>query len=154
LQRLGLGVIASPGSPAASVGGGTPPSTTFSIPTFRVDLEREVDLIEEIARRYGVEKIPATSPPGPIAANQFDAVPDEIAEVRRILTGLGLNEAQGQTLVSSAELRMRNAESVLLHNPLSADMDMLRPSLLPGLIHSLRHNLARKNNDVALFEIG
>jgi phenylalanyl-tRNA synthetase beta chain len=67
---------------------------------------------------------------------------------------LGLNEAQGQTLVSSAEFGMRSTESVMLANPLSSDMDMLRPSLLPGLIHSLRHNVARKNYDVALFEIG
>ena len=49
---------------------------------------------------------------------------------------------------------MRSAESVMLANPLSSDMDVLRPSLLPGLIHSLRHNVSRKNYDVALFEIG
>ena len=127
---------------------------TFRIPTFRVDLKREVDLIEEVARLYGVDKIPSTPPRGAIGANAFDAVYDEIAEARRILTGLGLNEAQGQTLISSAECGMRNAECVALENPLSADMDVLRPSLLPGLLHSLRHNLSRKNDDVALFEIG
>ena len=49
---------------------------------------------------------------------------------------------------------IQNAEFVLLANPLSSDMDVLRPSLLPGLIHSLQHNLSRKNYDVALFEIG
>jgi len=70
------------------------------------------------------------------------------------LSGLGLNEAQGQTLISSAEFGMRSAESVMLANPLSSDMDVLQPSLLPGLIHSLRHNVSRKNYDVALFEIG
>jgi len=65
-----------------------------------------------------------------------------------------LNEAQGQTLISSAEFGMRSAESVMLANPLSSDMDVLRPSLLPGLIHSLRHNVSHKNYDVTLFEIG
>jgi phenylalanyl-tRNA synthetase beta chain len=70
------------------------------------------------------------------------------------LSGLGLNEAQGQTLVSNAECRMKNEELVALANPLSSDMDVLRPSLLPGLIHSLRHNVTRKNYDVALFEVG
>ena len=45
-------------------------------------------------------------------------------------------------------------EAVVLANPLSSDMDMLRPSLLPGLIYSLRHNVSRKNYDVAMFEIG
>jgi len=66
-----------------------------------------------------------------------------------------LSEAQGQTLVSKAEVRgINESDIVALANPLSSDMDVLRPSLLPGLIHSLRHNLTRKNNDVALFEIG
>src|SRR5581483_11559118 len=69
--------------------------------------------------------------------------------------GLGLNEAQGQTLIAKSEVRSQKSEEIiLLANPLSSDMDVLRPSLLPGLIHSLRHNISRKNYDVALFEIG
>ena len=129
-------------------------SATFSIPTFRVDLKREVDLIEEIARLYGVDKIPSTAPRGAVGANAFDAVYDQLADVRRLLTGLGLNEAQGQTLVSGANCRLPEAEVVKLANPLSSDMDVLRPSLLPGLLDTLRHNLHRKNHDVALFEMG
>jgi phenylalanyl-tRNA synthetase beta chain len=121
---------------------------------FRVDLKREADLIEEIARLHGVDKIPATPPRGAIGSNPFDAVHDEIAEARRILTGLGLNEAQGQTLVSSAECRVTSAEVVALANPLSSDMDVLRPSLLPGLLNILHHNLSHKNGDLALFEVG
>jgi phenylalanyl-tRNA synthetase beta chain len=131
-----------------------PGECTFTIPTWRVDLKREVDLIEEIGRLYGVEKVPAAPPRNTIGTNAFDSIYDQIAEARRILTGLGLNEAQGQTLISSAEFGVRNAESVMLSNPLSSDMDVLRPSLLPGLIHSLRHNVSRKNYDVALFETG
>jgi phenylalanyl-tRNA synthetase beta chain len=66
-----------------------------------------------------------------------------------------LNEAQGQTLVGKSEVRgTKDEEIVALANPLSSDMDVLRPSLLPGLIHSLRHNVSRKNHDVALFEVG
>ena len=137
-----------------SVTGSEGATASFEIPTFRVDIKREVDLIEEIARLHGVEKIPATPPRGAIGANAYDAVHDQIAEARRILAGLGLNEAQGQTLVGNAECRMQNAELVALANPLSSDMDVLRPSLLPGLIHSLRHNVSRKNYDVALFEVG
>jgi phenylalanyl-tRNA synthetase beta chain len=129
-------------------------TATFEIPTFRVDLKREVDLIEEIARLHGVEKIPATPPRGAIGANAFDAVHDQIAEARRVLAGLGLNEAQGQTLVSNSDCRMENVELAALANPLSSDMDVLRPSLLPGLLHSLRHNVSRKNYDLALFEVG
>ena len=134
---------------------GNPQSAVFSIPTFRVDLKREVDLIEEIARLHGVDKIPSTAPRGAVGAHSFDAVYDEIAAVRRLLTGLGLNEAQGQTLIGKSEVRSQKSEEIVaLSNPLSSDMDALRPSLLPGLIHSLRHNLNRKINDVALFEIG
>jgi phenylalanyl-tRNA synthetase beta chain len=132
-----------------------PDVASFRVPTWRVDMKREVDLIEEVGRLYGIEKIPSTPPRGALGTNAFDAVYDQIGEARRILTGLGLNEAQGQTLISKTEVRTTNeAEIVALANPLSSDMDVLRPSLLPGLIHSLRHNLTRKNNDVALFEIG
>ncbi len=152
LGQLGLKAV---GRKARPVGAGAAPEpVTFQIPTFRVDLKREVDLIEEIARLHGVDKIPATPPRGAIGANAFDSVHDEIAEARRILTGLGLNEAQGQTLVSSDECQVTSDEVVALANPLSSDMDVLRPSLLPGLIHSLRHNVSHKNYDVALFEIG
>lgn len=131
-----------------------PGECTFRIPTWRVDLKRAVDLIEEVGRLYGVDKIPSTPPRGAIGANEYDGIHDQIAEARRLLCGLGLNEAQGQTLVSGAEWRGAGAEIVALANPLSADMDVLRPSLLPGLLQSLRHNVSRKNYDVALFEVG
>ena len=143
LTKLGLKLIEQ-----------TPGICTFAIPSWRVDLKREVDLIEEVARLYGIEKIPATPPRGALGTNDYDSVHDQLAEARRILSGLGLNEAQGQTLVSSAECRVPSEGIVALANPLSSDMDVLRPSLLPGLIHSLRHNVSRKNADVALFEVG
>lgn len=127
---------------------------TFLIPAWRVDLKRETDLIEEIERLYGVEKVPPTAPRGALGSNAFDAMHDEMAEVRRILCGLGLNEAQGQTLVGNAECRMKQEELVALANPLSSDMNVLRPSLLPGLLNILRHNVSRKNHDIALFEVG
>jgi phenylalanyl-tRNA synthetase beta chain len=152
LGQLGLGSAARK---ARSVDDTRPPEPlTLRVPTFRVDLKREADLIEEVARLHGVDKIPSTPPRGAIGANAFDAVHDQIAEARRILCALGLNEAQGQTLVANADCGTRNAEWVKLANPLSSDMDVLRPSLLPGLLAILRHNLARKNNDVALFEVG
>ncbi len=142
LTKLGLAVTEQ-----------SPGMCAFQVPTWRVDLKRQVDLIEDIERLYGVEKVPATPPRHAIGRNDYDAVYDQIAEARTLLTGLGLNEAQGQTLISDTECRMPN-ELVPLANPLSSDMNVLRPSLLPGLIHSLRHNVSRKNYDVALFEIG
>ena len=136
------------------VTGQSPGECTFGIPTFRVDLKRDVDLIEEIGRMYGVDKIPATPPRHAIGSNAFDAVYDAATEARRLLTGLGLNEAQGQTLIAHDESGMKSEGQAPLANPLSSDMDVLRPTLLPGLIHSLRHNISRKNYDAALFEIG
>jgi phenylalanyl-tRNA synthetase beta chain len=127
---------------------------TFEIPSFRVDLKREVDLIEEVARLFGVDKIPSTPPRGGMGQNAYDAVHDQLAEARRLLTGLGLNEAQSQTLISGSEFDLPSVEWVRLSNPLSSDMDALRPSLLPGLVASLRHNATHRNNDVTLFEIG
>src|SRR6185436_5546685 len=76
-------------------------------------------------------------------------------EARRILTGLGLHEAQGQTLMAKSLAHGPKEEDVVaLANPLSSDMDVLRPSLLPGLLDALRRNLHHKTGDVALFEIG
>jgi len=152
LGQLGLKAVSRKARPVGATG--APEPVTFQIPTFRVDLKREADLIEEVVRLYGVDKIPATPPRGAIGSNAFDTVHDQLAEARALLTGLGLNEAQGQTLIANAECRKPMAELVPLANPLSADMDVLRPSLLPGLMHSLRHNVSRKNYDVALFEIG
>jgi phenylalanyl-tRNA synthetase beta chain len=143
LERLGLSRIGE---------------STFRVPTFRVDLKSEVDLIEEIARLHGVDKIPATPPRGAIGSHPFDVVHDQIAEARRILTGLGFCEAQGQTLISEAAAGLLTGTSggqlAGLQRPLSSDMNVLRPSLLPGLLDALRHNIARQNPDVALFEIG
>jgi len=144
LNKLGLETVSQ-----------QPGEATFRVPSWRVDMKREVDLIEEVGRLYGIDKIPSTPPRGALGSNSFDSVYDQIGEARRILAGLGLNEAQGQTLIGKSEIRNANDETIVaLANPLSSDMDVLRPSLLPGLIHSLRHNVSRKNYDVALFEIG
>ena len=123
-----------------------PQSCEVEVPTFRVDLEREVDLIEEVCRIYGVEKIPATMQPARPAASEFDAQWDTRARVRQILAALGFHEAQNQTLGEQGDLK--------LQNPLNADQRALRPSLVPGLLANLRTNVSRHEYDVRLFEIG
>ena len=154
LQRLGLEVETAPGL-TPSTGVLLPQATVFRVPSFRVDLKREIDLIEEVARLYGVDKIPAAPPRGAVGANPYDAVHDQLAEARRILTGLGLFEAQGQTLISDAAGKLMTGGALVpLSNPLSSDMNVLRPSLLPGLLDALRHNLSHKTYDAALFEVG
>src|ERR1017187_625674 len=154
LQRLGLEIDTAAGI-GPSTGMRMPHTTVFRVPSFRVDLKREIDLIEEVARLYGVDKIPATAPRGAIGTNAYDAVHDQLADARRILTGLGLFEAQGQTLISDTAAKLMPGNALVpLSNPLSSDMNVLRPSLLPGLLDALRPNLSHKTYDVALFEVG
>ena len=78
LRRLGLEIVSESDAE----------SCTVRVPTFRVDLKREVDLVEEITRLYGVEKIPATAPRGAIGSHAYDAVHDLLAGARRLLSGL------------------------------------------------------------------
>lgn len=148
LQQLGLEKVAAGDLPEGAA--------AFRIPSHRLDLKREVDLVEEIARLYGVDQIPSTPPRCAVGSNAFDSVYDQLDQVRRLLTGLGLCEAQGQTLISDIPAKLFAPVDAItpLANPLSADMNVLRPSLAPGLLETLRHNLHRKTNDLALFEVG
>ncbi|MCX7825293.1 MAG: phenylalanine--tRNA ligase subunit beta [Verrucomicrobiae bacterium] len=128
------------------------------VPTFRVDLQREADLIEEIGRIHGLDKIPSVvsraAPSAPNADPQFD----RLRLVRQVLTGLGFEEAQNQTLVSpaiAALTPLAEGESLVkLENPLNEDLSVLRPGLLPGLAQNLRTNVSRQTLDARLFEIG
>ncbi len=155
LGQLGLKVV---GRKPRPVGDSDPTEpVTLAIPTFRPDLKREADLIEEVCRLHGVDTIPAVLPRGARGANEYDPIHDQLAQARQLLSGLGLHEAQGQTLIADSAAALVQAASpgaVALANPLSSDMNVLRPSLLPGLIESLKHNLSRQNQDVALFEVG
>jgi phenylalanyl-tRNA synthetase beta chain len=150
LARLGLNPPSGAAAPASD-------ALTVEVPSFRVDLKREADLIEEVARLFGVERIPTTTPRGAIGTHPFDSIFDELTEARGILNGLGLDEAQGQTLISARTPRptpVSDRLSLALENPLSSDMDQLRPTLLPGLLDSVRHNLHQRNTTIRLFEIG
>ncbi len=145
LRRLDLEVLGQ-----ESVSGGV----TVRIPSYRVDLKREIDLIEEICRLYGVDKIPSRAPSGIVGTHPYDIIHDQLGEAR-YLTGLGLDEIQGQTLLPESLAQLSAAGAIIpLANPLSSDMNVLRPSLLPGLIDALQRNVNRKNEDLALFEIG
>lgn len=128
---------------------------TFTIPTFRVDLKKEIDLIEEVVRLHGVDRVASTPPRQALGSHAFDGRYDELMEVRRLLTGLGLNESQGQTLIGKDAAGVgAGTEVVPLANPLSSDMDVLRPSLVPGLLDILAKNVRHKNRDLAFFEVG
>jgi phenylalanyl-tRNA synthetase beta chain len=154
LHLTQLGLRPAVRKPRSTDAEGDPEPVAWVVPSWRVDLKREVDLIEEVARLHGVDRLPSTPPRGAKGSHPFDATYDVLMEVRRWLVGLGLHEALGQTLVNDALARDVSGAAVALANPLSHDMNTLRPSLLPGLIDTLRHNRLRKNHDVQLFEMG
>ena len=129
-------------------------SVLFRIPTSRVDLKSEVDLIEEVVRIFGVDKVPSTPPRGCVGSHPFDTVHDAFEEIRTILIGLGLYESQTQTLVAGKALGPIGINQVELEYPLSSEQDKLRTSLLPGLINVLKHNANHEVADLAMFEIG
>jgi phenylalanyl-tRNA synthetase beta chain len=128
------------------------------IPTFRVDLLREVDLIEEAGRHYGFDKLAATFPVVTTPAPPPDPrIPrDEL--VRRIMTAAGLSEAVTfgfiEAKAAGTFAATGSPPAVTLANPLSAKFDTLRPSLIPGLVDAVAHNRRHGSDDVRLFEIG
>jgi phenylalanyl-tRNA synthetase beta chain len=127
-------------------------------PTFRPDLEREVDLIEEIARLHGFESIPATLPAA-TTAPPSPAPAGVLAErVRDGLASAGLDEAISMGFTSPARiaaLRLpQAARAVAVTNPMRPEQAMMRTSLLANLLPALAHNLAHGVKDVRIFEVG
>ena len=146
-------------------------------PTFRVDLLREADLIEEVGRHYGFDKLAATFPVMTQPAPPPDPRIPRDRLVRRVLTAAGFSEAvtfgfieakavdnfrmepQSSLSAQSRDLSAVSAispveQTVSIANPLSAKFDTLRPSLLPGLVDAVAHNRRHGRRDVQLFEIG
>jgi phenylalanyl-tRNA synthetase beta chain len=128
-------------------------------PTFRVDLLREADLIEEVGRHYGFDKVEPTFPPMTMAAPAPDPRIPRDQSVRRMLTAAGLSEAVTFGFIEAAAAAAFAGEAgtaalVGVANPLSATFDTLRPSLLPGLVDAVAHNRRHGRRDVGLFEIG
>jgi phenylalanyl-tRNA synthetase beta chain len=129
---------------------------TVAVPSFRQrDVSREIDLVEEVCRLWGYDKVPATMPASTIAANTPDST---LATVIRILSGSGLNEAWVSSLTNEQMVFGSDGSaadgSVRVLNPLSADHQVLRKSLLPGLVQTAAYNVARGAERVWLFEIG
>jgi phenylalanyl-tRNA synthetase beta chain len=127
----------------------------ITAPSSRFDIEREEDLIEEVARIFGYDNIPTATPAGALAlAAEPETRIGELA-LREQLAARGYHEAVNLSFVS-AELLARwslAGQGVPLANPLSADLAVMRPSLLPGLVEALRHNRARQQERVRLFEV-
>jgi len=125
----------------------------WKIPSYRRDLERDVDLIEEVVRAYGVNKVPGTDRSRFTASSAADHSHDLESAFRARLVAHGLSEARTSKLIPrSASAFSENA--IELRNPLSEDHVALRPSLISGLLEVLERNVRAGAETVAIFEIG
>jgi phenylalanyl-tRNA synthetase beta chain len=123
------------------------------LPSWRLDLEREIDLIEEVARVYGYNRFADTLPSFAGAVVELPHVEQE-RTIRETLRALGFTEAVSSTFVSAEEAGVFGGGGVAMGNPLSAEAGMLRPSLAPGMATMLALNLHRDVGVVRLFEMG
>ena len=143
----------------ASLGFALQATTTgldVTVPTRRVDVRREVDLIEEVARHYGLDNLPVTFPALAGAAPASDPRIARARQLRTVLTASGFSEAVTFGFISEAAATPFAAagDLVPIANPLSETFAVLRPSALPGIIDAVAHNRRREQRDVRLFEIG
>jgi len=127
---------------------------TCVVPSHRVDITREIDLVEEVARHYGYERFPLRLPAtlGEPSHNALNAEKEE--RVRSLLLGLGYDETISNVMVSRSTEIYGNAAAVALTNPLSEEAAVLRTSLVPGLLDAVQWNLNRGQNNIRIFEIG
>ncbi len=150
LDSIGLNVSA----------GDSPSRLQVTVPSFRPDLEREVDLIEEVARLYGYEHIPTTMPVGTVDAPQAPLRQQLQKQLRDTMVAKGFSEAMNYSFISTEALAKlglpaddQRLEQVKLLNPLTEDQSVMRTSLVPSLLDSVARNLAYRSNDLRLFEL-
>ncbi|MEA2532254.1 MAG: phenylalanyl-tRNA synthetase beta chain, partial [Actinomycetota bacterium] len=148
LRRLGLNPVVEDGK------------IRVTVPTRRPDLRAEWDLVEEIARLTGYDRIPSRIPSG-ARVGGLNRPQKLQRRVRNLLTGAGLFEAVTSALIGPADLDRMGyppehpaRKALRLTNPLTVDESILRQSLLPGLVTSAARNVARRNLCVRLFEVG
>ena len=126
----------------------------MQIPSWRLDIEREIDIIEEIARLHGYDKFANTLP---AYSGEVRDLPDahKDARLRSSLLALGYDEAISLTFISKDDARrFSKAAELDLANPLSDEASVMRTSLVPGMLNMLAYNLNRGSESVRLFEAG
>ncbi len=125
-------------------------------PSWRFDISIEADLIEEIARIYGYDKLPVATPNMPLQTTVPREVITPLAKIKQFMTGRDYFEAITYSFVDAELQKLVNPvdPGVPVSNPISADMGMMRTSLLTGLLLALKHNLNRQQLRLRLFETG
>lgn len=149
LVELGFGV--------AGFGG---EKLTVDVPSWRPDVEGEADLVEEVVRIHGLEHVLPTPLPRPVAVAEpiLTETQNRLRLAKRALAARGLNEAVTWSFIPEDQARLFGAENAIarltVENPISADLNTMRPSILPGLIAAVGRNVDRGFAHVALFEAG
>jgi phenylalanyl-tRNA synthetase beta chain len=139
---------------------GSAQQSTWTIPSYRLDLQRGVDLVEEIARVIGLERVPSKFTAAFASGDATDRQYDHAMQLRQALAHRGFNEAQTLRLIATHQLSDSlgsadpAAAAAALKNPLSEDHTTLRPSIVPGLIASAAHNIRQGISRLRLFELG
>jgi phenylalanyl-tRNA synthetase beta chain len=146
-------ILAALGFQAVEEGAG---QVTYEVPRARVDVEREEDLLEEVARVYGYDNIPARLPRGLPELAPEPAHADAERRMRHALAGAGLDEVVNYSFVAPRSLEVLGGKEapVALLNPLSAEQSVMRTSLLPGLLENLSRSVRHQVESVALYETG
>lgn len=132
----------------------------WKIPSFRRDLDRSIDLVEEVARVYGLDNVPSHNRATFSPASKADEAYDFMRSIQNRLASLGFFETRNLKLVSGAQLaddlatNHRGMSPVRLKNPLNDEQDYLRPGLVPGLLASASRNQRFGRADLRLFETG
>ena len=135
---------------------GSPDHWHVTLPSWRLDLEREIDLIEEVARVYGYNRFANTLPTFAGAVHQLPSAAAE-STLRKTLIASGFHEAISSTFTSAEDANLTAPQpglAVALGNPLSAQAGIMRPSLIAGMLAMIAGNLHRDVPNVRLFEIG
>ena len=152
-DEVATGVLRALGCTLSATGEGR---YDVTLPSWRLDLEREIDLVEEIARVYGYNRFANTLPSFSGTVLELPHAPKH-AIVRKLFLAAGYHEAISSTFCSAVDAAVFAAQpgvAVAMANPLSEEAGTLRPSLVPGMLTMLAHNLNRNVDDVRLFEMG
>ncbi|KPA08814.1 phenylalanyl-tRNA synthetase subunit beta [Candidatus Magnetomorum sp. HK-1] len=133
----------------------------INVPSHRVDIQRPQDIMEEVARLVGYNSIPIVSPKSPIQVEKQSLHMAYRQIIKQVMTGLGFSEAINYSFIASDSADRlsltsddRRRQHVELLNPISEDQAVMRTSLVPGMLETVRHNLNQKNIHLKLFESG
>jgi phenylalanyl-tRNA synthetase beta chain len=134
---------------------------TWNVPSFRADLQRHIDLVEEIARVHGLDNVPSRLQGSFVPASPVDTAYDADMILRRRLAALGVYECQTIKLISDAQVSdsltlrpMQDGDIIRVKLPLSEDHAVMRPSIVPGLVASAARNVRQQQKSLRFFEMG